>query len=150
MKSSSGETSGSVFILPVTKTWEIVYIKEFKYNCEDYALQIPAGGTEEDDFQVAAAKELAEETGYKADKYIHLWDYFTHGYVHGTSKLYLALGCEKIHEQNTHELEEIEVFTGSPAEVWKLIEENVIKCPWSTLSYKLAAEKTDNFTNLDI
>lgn len=151
MKPAKSESGDAIFVLPVTKQGNIVYIKEFRYNIEDYAYQFPAGAVEGDDSpEQAAAQELREETGHQAEKFLYMGQYAMNGYIHGTLHLYLALGCEEVGEQETHELEEIEVFTGTPQEVWKLVDDNVIRCPWSALAYKIAAEKTDNFTNLDI
>ncbi len=150
MKKAKWDSGNSAFVLPITKTGKIIYIREFRYNSEDYEYMFPAWATDEDSFEYTAQKELKEETGYKAKKYINLWEYFTNWYIHWNSRLYLALGCEKIDTQNTHKLEEIEVLIWSIQEVWELIEKNVIKCPWSTLAYKLAQEKTNNFTHLDI
>lgn len=151
MKPAKSESGDAIFVLPVTKKGELIYIKEFRYNIEDFAYQFPAWAVEGDDTpEQAAAQELREETGYKAEKFVYLGEYVMNGYIHGMLHLYLALGCEEVGQQETHELEEIEVLKGSPEQVRKLVDDNIIRCPWSALSYKIAAEKTDNFTKLDI
>lgn len=66
MKKAKWDSGNSVFVLPITKTGKIIYIREFRYNSEDYEYMFPAWATDEDSFEYTAQKELKEETGYKA------------------------------------------------------------------------------------
>jgi len=54
-----------VSILPITIDKKIILFKQFRPGPEKYLLEIPGGGIEEDETpEIAAARELIEETGY--------------------------------------------------------------------------------------
>ncbi len=69
---------GAAAIVPVDKDGKIVMVRQYRNACERYTLEIPAGGLNpEEDRKVAAARELEEETGYKAENVKHLLDLYT-------------------------------------------------------------------------
>jgi len=55
-------------IVPITKNNTIVLIGQYRYTTQRFSWEIPAGGADdgEDDIQVAARRELWEETGLEA------------------------------------------------------------------------------------
>jgi len=65
----------SVFIIPVTNKSEIYMVKQFRYPTKRWSLELPAGGTDGEDSLEAAKRELWEETGLKAKRWMRLGDY---------------------------------------------------------------------------
>ncbi|MDY6899162.1 MAG: NUDIX hydrolase [Cyanobacteriota bacterium] len=55
-------------ILPVTNNQEIVFVKQYRHAIGDFFIELPAGGfnPEQESGEVAAIRELEEETGYVA------------------------------------------------------------------------------------
>ncbi|MBT6048578.1 MAG: NUDIX hydrolase [Candidatus Scalindua sp.] len=64
----------SVAILPITTDRKILLVKQYRYPIKDYSWEIPAGGVAEDESpQNAVKRELLEETGYSAGKYVRIF-----------------------------------------------------------------------------
>ena len=80
---------GAVCVIPVTDNGEVICVKQFRYPFHEPLIEIPAGKLDSvDEIPLEAAKrELAEETGAVAEKFIPL------GIVDTTP----ALIDEKIH-----------------------------------------------------
>jgi len=55
-------------ILPVTNNQEIIFVKQYRHAIGDFFIELPAGGfnPEQESGEVAAIRELEEETGYVA------------------------------------------------------------------------------------
>ncbi len=57
----------AIGVVPFTPEGEIVLVGQYRFPLERYSWEIPEGGGDKDvDPQVTAARELAEETGYRA------------------------------------------------------------------------------------
>jgi len=65
----------SVFILAVSEDGKIYFVKQFRYPTKRWSLELPAGGTDGEVPLDAAKRELWEETGLKAHKWIALGTY---------------------------------------------------------------------------
>ena len=90
------EHPGGVGIVPVAKDNKILMVRQFRYPMEEELLEIPAGklGEGEDPFE-CAVRELSEETGCTAGKYVNLGAiYPSPGFCRETLHLYLALDLE--------------------------------------------------------
>ena len=80
---------GGVVILAMKDPMTLILVKQFRYPIMKTVLELPAGKLEKgEDPDIAAKRELEEETGYIADRWISL------GYIHTTpgfcdEKLYL-------------------------------------------------------------
>lgn len=69
---------GAAAIVPVAENGDIIMVRQYRNAPGRYTLEIPAGGlNENEDRKLAAARELEEETGYKAGKVEHLIDLYT-------------------------------------------------------------------------
>lgn len=66
------ETNDSVFIVPLTKKNEIYLIQEYRYPTQQFSWEIPAGSSDGKNLLAAAKRELKEETGLVAKKWIKI------------------------------------------------------------------------------
>lgn len=58
----------SVFVVPVTKDNEVVLVRQWRYTVERHSWEVPAGGSDGEEPEVAAQRELREEAGYVAER----------------------------------------------------------------------------------
>jgi 8-oxo-dGTP pyrophosphatase MutT (NUDIX family) len=105
------EAPNWVNVIPVTRDGRVVLIRQFRYGISANTLEIPGGTLEpgEDPGQ-AAARELEEETGFRAGGVEPL------GFVHPNPAIqtnrcysYLATGCERVHSGRQDAGEDIAV-----------------------------------------
>lgn len=92
------EFSDWVHVLAVTKDGQAVMVRQYRHAADERFLEVPGGSTDphkNETTEMAARRELLEETGYAPGKMIYL------GYHHPnpalqTNKMhsYLALDCE--------------------------------------------------------
>jgi len=93
---------GAVAVLPLLDDGRVVLVRQFRYPVAKVLLELPAGKRETgEDLLHCAARELAEETGYRATEWayageIHnaaayatesIWLYFARGLVPGPQRL---------------------------------------------------------------
>ena len=100
---------GAAVILPVRDDGSIVMIRNYRFAVEEHLLELPAGMLAEGEPpEICAARELTEETGYKARKVEKLGQFYTGP---GTSDQvlhsFLATGLT----EGTQDLEEYERIT---------------------------------------
>ena len=64
------EHSGGVCVLPLTDKEEVIFVRQFRYPYKEVILEIPAGKRDHgaESPLECGKRELAEETGAKADK----------------------------------------------------------------------------------
>jgi len=65
----------SVFIIPVSNDNKIYFVRQFRYPTKQWSLELPAGSTDGEDSLVAAKRELWEETGLKASRWLSFGEY---------------------------------------------------------------------------
>jgi ADP-ribose pyrophosphatase len=81
------------FIIPVDKDGDIYFIREYKYPIDEELIQLPGGVVEGDDILGQAKKELLEETGLRADKWVNLGILYV-GPGHEDIIVHIWLACE--------------------------------------------------------
>ena len=88
---------GAVCVIPVTDDGKVVIERQYRYAVEKVMIEIPAGKLEPgEDPAVCAARELEEETGYKADKLIYIGEFYASpAILNEKVTMYLALGLSK-------------------------------------------------------
>lgn len=88
------EHNGGVAILAVTKSDEIILVKQFRKAAEDFLLELPAGKIENNEKPIECAKrEFKEETGFEADKFEKIYEFYTSpGFCNEKIYLYKASG----------------------------------------------------------
>lgn len=116
---------GGVVIVAMKDKETILMVKQYRYAIGDVSLELPAGKLEPfEDIELAAKRELLEETGYHADTWSSL------GYIYTTpgicdEKLYLFFATD-LHFDNPcpDEGEIIEAFEYNISDVYELIKQN--------------------------
>lgn len=98
-------------IVALTRHGEVVLVRQYRHGVNEVLLEFPGGVIEdEEDPKVGAARELLEETGYKAAELIEIGNIYPNPALQtNTLHCYLALNVEKISEQNLDAGEDIEV-----------------------------------------
>src|ERR1700758_2805813 len=101
---------GSVVVLPVLPDGRIVMIRQYRHATRQYLWELVAGRKEpEETPKQGAARELLEETGYRAKRFKVFMDFFpTPGFLEERMYLLLAEGLTA-GEAQPEEDEKIEV-----------------------------------------
>lgn len=88
------EHNGGVTIAALTDEGELLFVRQFRYPYSEVVLELPAGKLEKDeDTFRAGIRELREETGAVASKYIDLGKFYpSPGYCGEIIHLYGATG----------------------------------------------------------
>jgi ADP-ribose pyrophosphatase len=86
--------SGSVVLLPILPGGRIVMVRQYRHTVGDFLLEVVAGRMEPGESPLTAARrELAEETGYRAKKFVKMMDVFpTPGFVSERMFAFCATG----------------------------------------------------------
>jgi 8-oxo-dGTP pyrophosphatase MutT (NUDIX family) len=105
------EFSAWANILALTKNNEAVLIRQYRHGVREILWEIPGGVVEDDEDPVSGVKrELLEETGYTASKFIQVGKLFPNpAFQTNTMYCYLALDAELVTTQNLDDGEDIEV-----------------------------------------
>ncbi|MCX7715438.1 MAG: NUDIX hydrolase [Clostridia bacterium] len=122
------EHPGGVGIIPINEKKEVLMVSQFRKPFNEMILEVPAGKLAwgEDPFE-CGVRELEEETGFCANKYIHLGEYYpTPGFCNEKINLYLATELYPS-KQKLDEDEFLEVCTIPLDTLFDMVMENKIK-----------------------
>ncbi|WP_265110214.1 NUDIX hydrolase [Halosolutus halophilus] len=120
----------SVCILPFTPDGDVVCIEEWRQAVDRVSRGLPVGGTEPDDgdLEAAARRELAEETGYEADRLESLVTVEpANGIADAVLHFFVAHGCRPTAEQRLDHNESIRVSTMPFEELLEAVREGTIR-----------------------
>ena len=92
--------SGSVVVLPVDDTGrepKVLLERQYRHAAQSYLWELPAGRIDEGETELAAAKrELIEETGYRAQHWKRILNFYASpGFLGGTMSIYMATGLRQ-------------------------------------------------------
>ena len=89
---------GAVAVVPLLDDGRVIVERQYRYPLGKVITEIPAGklDSKSEDRLEAAKRELAEETGYTAEEWISLGDYYpAAAYTDEVITMYLAKGLRK-------------------------------------------------------
>jgi ADP-ribose pyrophosphatase len=96
---------GVVMVAPLTKAGEVIFVEQFRPPVGKVVIEFPAGlagdiaGQENEQLQQAAARELEEETGFRADRFQHVFTGpASAGLCDEIASLFLAYDLERVGE----------------------------------------------------
>ena len=121
--------NGASAVVAVTNDNKIVMVKQYRFSFDRVTLEVPAGKRDGDeDFAVAAKRELLEETGYECGKIEPFITIDTAiAYCDEEIKVYLATDLKKTGKQHTDFDEFIEVGEYELSDLIKMIFDHKIR-----------------------
>lgn len=118
------ESSDWTNIIPITPEGKIVFVKQYRHGTEDITLEVPGGMVDPGDPspEVAARREMVEETGYDTSEIISLGAVAPNPAIQSNRcHTYLALDVQPNGVQRLDTTEEIELAFVDPADVPELV-----------------------------
>lgn len=132
---------GSAVMMAVDEKSRILLVKQFRLPAEQYLWELPAGRLDPGETPLEAAKrELREETGYKAQSWTELTEFWASpGYVAEKMHIFFATGLTE-GEKEPMEDERIEVHWFSLDEVGRMIRDGRISDAKTMIGYFMYVE----------
>jgi ADP-ribose pyrophosphatase len=97
----SSEDKRAAGVIAITKDRKIIIARQFRPGPERIFDEIPGGYVDTDeDPEMAARRELIEETGYTSGAMVYLGEFPRDAYANGRWYYYLATDCELVQKQS--------------------------------------------------
>ncbi len=113
---------GSVVILPILDDGRIVMIRNKRFTVERTLWELPAGTRDPNEpVLMCAARELEEETGYRAGQLTRLLDFYPAPGVSNELMHAFVASDLALTQQHLDDTEQIEVFPLAPEEVLRMV-----------------------------
>jgi 8-oxo-dGTP pyrophosphatase MutT (NUDIX family) len=115
-------------VLCVTEDDDVVLVRQYRHGIAGESLELPAGVIEPSEPLLDCAKrELLEETGYAAERWVKLVSFSTEPSRHTTrAHFFCATGARRVAELSLDESEQVEVVLVPKRELLPLIERGEI------------------------
>jgi 8-oxo-dGTP pyrophosphatase MutT (NUDIX family) len=116
-------------VLPITENGEVIFVRQYRQALNDFFIELPAGHFEptQESAEIAAMRELTEETGYVATNLQKIATLCGDpGKETNQIHLFLAENVMKLEEQQLDSTEEIEVLLIPKTEVFTKISQGKI------------------------
>jgi ADP-ribose pyrophosphatase len=128
------EHPGAVAIVPVLSDGKILLVRQFRYPVEKILLEIPAGKLDAGEApEACAARELEEETGYRAQRLERKSSIFTGpGFSDEVIHIFVAHELVKT-AVHPDEDEFLEIYAYSPQEIRQMIRSGMV-CDAKTIT----------------
>ncbi len=100
-------------VVPFVDSTHILMVRQWRYAIERETLEIPAGKADPGEaVEVCANRELEEETGYRAGRFLQLFSYFPAiGYSNEVIRIYAASNLTRAEVQRDEdEISKVEVL----------------------------------------
>lgn len=100
-----------VNMVALTEDNQVIFVKQYRHGAGRIMVELPAGVVEDnEDPEIAARRELLEETGYAFDDISYVCELFANPATSGNiTYTYLLTGGRKVQEQDLDPSEDIEV-----------------------------------------
>ena len=117
-----------VNVIALTGDDRMVLVEQYRHGTDEMTLEIPGGAVDPgEDPETAAARELEEETGYRASELIEIGRVDPNpAFLSNRCWTYLALGCRADGEMHLDPSEEIEVSLAPIEDFARLIDDGTI------------------------
>jgi ADP-ribose pyrophosphatase len=141
--------TGAACVLAVKPDGKILMVRQYRNALDRFTLEVPAGKRDSvnEDTSICAARELEEETGYRAGKIEKLLSLkSTVAFCDELIDVYLATDLQKIGEQKLDEAEDIEIESYDLEELMEMCYEGKLqdaKTVAAIMAY--AAKKSSSF-----
>lgn len=118
-----------VNVVPLTADRQVVLIRQYRHGVRGVTLEVPGGIIDPgEDPQVAAERELQEETGYTAERIVALGSVSPNpALISNSCYFYLAENCRLTTDQEPDPFERIEVVTAPIEEIPDLVRSGQIR-----------------------
>ena len=118
-----------VNIIPITHKGEVVLVNQYRFGMEKFSLEIPGGMADGyEDPQIAAMRELKEETGYVGKEVIEIGRVESNPAIMSNhTYTYLALDCEPQGNQELDGTEDIDIILKDINDIPDLIKNREIE-----------------------
>ena len=122
------ERADSVQIVARTKDGRMLMVEQERQGTQQTSLEFVAGLIDEGELpRAAAARELEEETGYRAEAWHELgWYYTDPAILTNKVNVFLADGCTRSGEMNQDDGEDVRTRLHDAADIPRMIEDGTI------------------------
>ena len=135
-------------VVPITPDGMVVFVRQYRHGIQDILIELPAGhfNPEEEAAEVAAKRELQEETGYGSDRWTFLGKIYDNPPKEtNANHLFLAEQVTQVSVPQLDITEEIELVHIPISEVMDWVFRGNLRVSGTISALVLALHKCDRF-----